>query len=90
MTADNAIALLQQILHATGYKTPLNDTQVKVFRLIWAREPYAAIASSTGYDYDYIKQVSSKLWQLLSKALNQSVSKRNLQTVLQQYAQTIA
>ena len=90
MTADNAIALLQQILHATGYKTPLNDTQVKVFRLIWAGQPYAAIARSTGYEYEYIKQVSSKLWQLLSKALNQSVSKRNLQTVLQQYAQTIA
>ena len=90
MTADNAIALLQQILHATGQKTRLNDTQVKVFRLIWAGESYGAIASSTGYDYDYIKQVGSKLWQLLSKALNQDVSKRNLHIVFQQYAQTIA
>ena len=86
MTADDAIALLHKLLNPTG-KTPLNDTQIQVFRQIWLGETYVMIAQATGYSPDYIKQVSSKLWQLLSKALNQSVSKRNLQTVFQQAAQ---
>ncbi|HEY9695950.1 MAG TPA: NB-ARC domain-containing protein [Trichocoleus sp.] len=87
MTADEAIALLHQILNVSDPKNRLNDTQIKVFRLIWLGKPYLTIAEATSYEYEYVKQVSSKLWQLLSKALNQPVSKRNLQTVFQQYAQ---
>ncbi|HEY9639380.1 MAG TPA: NB-ARC domain-containing protein [Coleofasciculaceae cyanobacterium] len=87
MTADEAIGLLHEILNASEQNPQLNDTQLQVFRLIWLGASYAAIAETTDYQYDYIKQVSSKLWQLLSKALNQPVSKRNLQTVFQQYAQ---
>ncbi len=90
MTADEAIALLHQILNTAEPKVQLNDTQLKVFRLIWSEAPYGAIAKATGYDYDYVKQVSSKLWQLLSKVLNQPVSRRNLQTVFQQCAQSYA
>lgn len=88
MTADEAIALLHKILDTTRQKSQLNDTQLKVFRQIWLGKPYATIAEATGYEYDYIKQVGSKLWHLLSKLLNQPVSKRNLQTVFQQIQQS--
>ncbi|MBD1909458.1 MULTISPECIES: AAA family ATPase [unclassified Leptolyngbya] len=89
MTADEAIALLHQILNQSGQTAQLNDTQLKVFRQIWQGQSYPMIAQASGYDYDYIKQVSSRLWQMLSKALNQPVSKRNLQSVFQQYLQTV-
>jgi tetratricopeptide (TPR) repeat protein len=89
MTADEAIALLHKILNASEQNPQLNDTQLQVFQLIWLGDSYSAIAETTDYQYDYIKQVSSKLWQLLSQALNQPVSKRNLQTVFQQYAQNL-
>lgn len=89
MTADEAIALLHQILSQSGQATQLNDTHLKVFRQIWQGQSYPAIAQATGYDYDYIKQVSSRLWQMLSKALDRPVSKRNLQSVLQQYLQAV-
>lgn len=87
MTAAEAIALLHNIFNASEPKLRLNDTQIKVFRAVWLGESYGAIAQATDYEYDYIKQVSSKLWQLLSKALNQPVSKRNLHTIFEQYAQ---
>ncbi|MBW4659059.1 MAG: ATP-binding protein [Drouetiella hepatica Uher 2000/2452] len=89
MTADEAIALLHQILDAAEQKPQLSDTQLKVFHLIWLGERYDAIADTMDYQPDYIKQVSSKLWKLLSKALNQPVSRRNLQTVFQQYDQAL-
>ncbi|MEL7315585.1 MAG: NB-ARC domain-containing protein, partial [Cyanobacteria bacterium J06559_3] len=45
---------------------------------------YREMAQQVGYDADYLKYVGSKLWQALSKTLNQSVSKSNLQAVVQQ------
>lgn len=65
----------------------LNKVQKTVFQYCWQGDSYAAIAKSIGYEYGYIKDVGAQLWQRLSQALNQKVTKNNFRGILQHYAQ---
>ena len=65
----------------------LNDLQSAVFLESWVGHSYLEIAQQLGYEYDYIKQVGSHLWQNLSQVLGEPVSKRNIQSVLRRYQQ---
>jgi hypothetical protein len=65
----------------------LNDLQSAVFLETWAEHSYSEIAQQLGYEYDYIKQVGSRLWRSLSQILGEPVSKRNIQSVLRRYQQ---
>ncbi|MBD1996309.1 AAA family ATPase [Leptolyngbya sp. FACHB-541] len=78
MTVEEALAILDTALQ----QERLNDVQEIVFRCCWEGQTYAEIADSAGYDPGYIKDVGSKLWQLLSESLGEKVSKGNLQSVL--------
>lgn len=51
----------------------------------WLGQTYSEMAESSGYGSDYIKEVGSRLWQELSEALEQRVTKKNLYLVLKQY-----
>ena len=62
----------------------LNDVQVLVLRQCWRGETYQKIAEENGYDPDYIRVVGSRLWQLLSDALDIKITKSNLHTALRQ------
>ena len=83
MKADEALILIQEVLAPKR----LNDTQELVFRQTWEGRGYAEIAETSSYDSEYIKYVGYQLWQLLSKALDEKVSKSNIQSALRRYQQ---
>ncbi len=84
MTADEALAILDQVLQ----QEHLSDVQEIVFRQCWVGQTYAEIAENAGYDTGYIKDVGAKLWQFLSTAFGEKVTKNNIQAVLRRYQQT--
>jgi hypothetical protein len=60
----------------------LNDIQERVFRGVWEGQTYEKIAEHTSYESEYVKHIGSQLWQKLSQALGEKVTKGNLQSVL--------
>ena len=88
MTGQDAIALVDTLLHTANQRQGLNDVQSVVFLETWTGTSYREIAKQLGYEYDYIKQVGSHLWRSLSQSLGEPVSKRNLQAVLRRYQQS--
>ncbi|WP_019503110.1 NB-ARC domain-containing protein [Pseudanabaena sp. PCC 6802] len=81
MTVDEALTLLDTIL-CSQHLTPIQES---VFCKSWEGITYEEIASESGYDCDYIKQVGSQLWRLLSEAFGEKVTKKNVQLVLSRY-----
>jgi len=77
------------IVDAALQQQHLTNLQEQVFRYCWEGKTYAEIASLTGYDNDYIRDVGFRLWQLLSKTLGRKITKSNAQSVLRSYAQQI-
>jgi SpoVK/Ycf46/Vps4 family AAA+-type ATPase len=88
MTGQEALILVDKLLQAANLRQKLNDLQSVVFQKTWAGRSYREIAQQLGYEHDYIKQVGSQLWRLLSQALGEPVSKRNIQAVLRRYEQS--
>jgi WD40 repeat protein len=73
-------ALLQQ---------PLSEVQQAVFCGVWSGQSYQVIAAQNGchYSVGHVKNIGSELWQHLSDALGERVTKTNLQAVLERYQQ---
>ncbi|PSB18076.1 hypothetical protein C7B76_08875, partial [filamentous cyanobacterium CCP2] len=84
MTAEEALALLDRVL-----EQQLNDVQELVFRHCWEGKTYAEMAEQIGYDAGYIKDTGSKLWQILSRALGERVTKSNLQSIVRRHQSRI-
>ena len=78
MTVEDAIALIEPRLER-GRLTPI---QLIVFREAWAGKTYLEIAQAAGYDAGHVKDVGSELWRLLSRALGEKVTKKNVHGVL--------
>ncbi len=68
----------------------LNDVQMTVLASTLGGESYQEIADRSTYTVEYLREVGAKLWQLLSPALGESVSKKNIRAVLQRYQQSLA
>ncbi|WP_293349891.1 MULTISPECIES: NB-ARC domain-containing protein [unclassified Microcoleus] len=85
MTAQEAIALIDNLLQSLNKKQKLTDIQSRVFLETWEGDSYQEIADRHKYEHDYIKQVGSHLWRNLSQILGEKVSKQNLQAVLRHY-----
>lgn len=83
MTVEEALEIVDRALKDAH----LTNLQALVFQQCWQGRTYAEIADNAGYDPDYVRDVGSKLWQLLSKALGERVTKNNIQSVLRRYAQ---
>ncbi|AFY71772.1 WD repeat-containing protein [Thalassoporum mexicanum PCC 7367] len=81
MTVDEALEILEIALEHRS----LSHVYELVFRRSWQGQTYNDIAREAGYDYDYIKEVGSKLWNYLSEALGERVNKKNVQLVLRRY-----
>jgi hypothetical protein len=88
MTGQEALTLVDTLLHSANPEQRLNDVQSVVLLGTWAGRSYQQIAEPLDYQLDYIKQVGSHLWRALSQTLGESVSKRNLQAVLRRYQQS--
>lgn len=78
MTVEEALLIVEQI-HELGR---LSKVQEAVFRQAWEGRSYQEIADATSYDPGYIKEAGSKLWQMLSEALGEHVTKQNFIAVL--------
>ncbi|MEB3831710.1 NB-ARC domain-containing protein [Phormidium sp. CCY1219] len=83
MRTEDALGIIDKIIKPQR----LNDVQELVFCQSWCGKSYQEIALEGGYDPDYIKDVGSKLWQLLSQAIGERVTKRNLHAVLRHYTE---
>jgi energy-coupling factor transporter ATP-binding protein EcfA2 len=66
-------------------KVDLSEVQKMVFRYTWEGHSYQKIAKNSGYQFSYIRDIGYRLWQLLSTAFEQKVTKNNIQRVLKQY-----
>ncbi|NDJ21823.1 hypothetical protein GS682_09270 [Nostoc sp. B(2019)] len=84
MNLEEALVILDTFLEQS-----LNDVQELVFRQAWEGQTYPEIAESSGYDANYIKDVGSKLWKLLSQALEEEVTKSNFRSVLRRRSRSI-
>ena len=81
LTVEEGLAVVEQVL-PQGH---LNKVQQIVFRCSWAGQSYNEIAKTYDYDYGYIKDTGSKLWQLLTELLGEKVTKLNIKGVLLRY-----
>ncbi|MDX2254711.1 MAG: hypothetical protein NW214_04270 [Pseudanabaenaceae cyanobacterium bins.39] len=82
MTIEDALNIVDSVL---GTKS-LSTIQEAIFRQTWEGKTYSEIAEMEGYDAAYIRDVGYKLWQLLSDAFADRVTKNNLQVVLRRYS----
>ena len=82
MTIEDALNIVDSVL---GNKS-LSTIQEAIFRKTWEGKTYSEIAEKAGYDAAYISDVGYKLWQLLSEAFGNRVTKNNLQVVLRRYS----
>lgn len=62
----------------------LSKAQKLVFCQCWEGKSYQEIARSSGYQFGYIRDVGHKLWQTLSLALGQKVTKTNFSSLIKQ------
>jgi hypothetical protein len=83
MTIEDALNIVDSVLANKS----LSNIQEAIFRQTWEGKTYAEIAEVEGYDAAYIRDVGYKLWQLLSEAFGDRVTKNNLQVVLRRYCQ---
>ena len=58
-----------------------------VFRQSWLGQTYGEMAKESSYGSDYMKEVGYQLWQDLSGAFGERVTKKNLHLVLSHYQQ---
>ncbi len=64
----------------------LSDVETAIVTGALGDRTYEEIAEQSGYSVSYIKRdVGPKLWQLLSKALGEKVSKTNFRQALERY-----
>ncbi len=83
MNVEEALVILDTFLQQR-----LNNIQETVFRKAWEGQTYQEIAENSGYDANYIKDVGSKLWKLLSQDLEEEVTKSNFRSVLRRRAES--
>ena len=81
---DRSSELEALITYLVNYLKPkvLTDLQEKVLIGAWEGKTYIEISEETYNDPDYLKGVGAKVWQILSAALSEEVTKRNLKLVV--------
>jgi WD40 repeat protein len=70
------------MVEATLRDRHLSPLQKTIFRDAWDDKSYLETAHRSGYEVGYVKQTGAQLWRWLSQALNERVTKQNLQVVL--------
>ncbi len=84
MTGQEALKIIDRLLeqHQRG---SLKTIQAAIVSQVWKGDSYREIGRELGYEPEYIKQVASQLWKLLSEVVGQKVSKSNLCAIVQRY-----
>jgi diguanylate cyclase (GGDEF)-like protein len=83
ITVEELLEAVERILQ----DKPLSSIQRFVLHQSWLGKTYFEMAQGSGYGSDYIKEVGSQLWQDLSEALGERVTKKNLHLVFRKYPQ---
>ena len=78
MQIEEALAAVEQVLD----RGCLSKIEAIVFRQCWEGRSYLEIAQISGYDPGYIKDTGYRLWQQLSAAYGEKVTKQNFKGVL--------
>lgn len=60
----------------------LSDLQSRIIQQSWQGRTYSQVATAAGYSEGHIKDVASQLWQVLSEALGERITKGNLRSSL--------
>lgn len=63
----------------------LTDIQERILKQSWDNKTYEQIALAIGYDSQHVKNEGSQLWQILTDALGEKVSKSNFRASLERY-----
>jgi hypothetical protein len=77
MRVEDAIAITEQLI-----STRLTEIQRTILIKAWEGQSYIQIAQLLAYNEGYVKSVGADLWQLLSDALGERVSKHNFREIL--------
>ncbi|MUL35719.1 NB-ARC domain-containing protein [Gloeocapsopsis dulcis] len=80
ISVERALEIVEQ-----QFKLDLTEVQEMVFRQTWEGRSYQEIAKNSGYQFSYIRDIGYRLWQLLSTAFEQKVTKNNIQRILKHY-----
>lgn len=84
----NQPLIVEELLEDVGrilQHKPLGSIQQFVLCQSCQGKTYGEMAKGSGYGSDYIKEIGSQLWQDLSEALGEKVTKKNLYLVLSKY-----
>ncbi len=81
MNFDEALEVVERVL----LSRQLEAIELFVFQQSWLGRSYEDMAHNCSYGSNYIKEIGSQLWQDLSKAVGERVTKKNLQLVLTQH-----
>jgi NB-ARC domain len=84
MTGQEALKIIDRLLEQHQRGT-LKTIQAAIVSQVWRGDSYQGIGRELGYEPEYIKQVASQLWKLLSEVVGQKVSKSNLCAIVQRY-----
>ena len=83
MDFETAFKILDAAVFAQT-KRHLKDIEVTILRSSWQGKKYDEIAQIHGYTTEYLQHdVGPKLWQMLSAAFGEKVSKKNFQAALE-------
>ena len=84
MDTEAALAWVDRlVLTKTGER--LSALQRTILQQVWQGRKYLEIAEYYGYTEGHIKDISSKLWKLLSKELGEKITKINYRSVVERY-----
>ncbi|MEM9271717.1 MAG: AAA-like domain-containing protein [Cyanobacteria bacterium P01_F01_bin.143] len=80
MTLEETLAIVDNLIQPER----LTTLQEIILRQCWQGKTYQQIAEDSDYDADYIRVVGSRLWQILSDACAEKVTKNNFRAILRQ------
>jgi WD40 repeat protein len=86
MNFEEVLPVIERILESKQ----LNTIQQLVIEYSLAGLSYLEISKRTDYDVGYVKDTGAQLWRLLTNALGQEVTKKNIRAVLRQLLQNDA
>ena len=86
MSFDEILVIVEQILPPDR----IGAIEKFILRQSWLGQTYSDMAKGSGYGSEYIKEVGSRLWQDLSEAIGERVTKKNLQLVFSQYGKGLS
>lgn len=87
MTSEEALQLIEATLKSKTGKQ-LTPQEKEILKAAWDNETYSSVAESLYLTVGYIKDLASLLWQRLSDAFGQKITKNNFRRVIETLSAT--